>query len=195
MNTQLDFKNYFQKGVGYEQYKIQMAEDLHSNSDAQLKEYIKLNTQRMQRVEKTYTVSDSLKHLLNQLTEKVNWLLIAEHWCGDVAQTISAMNKIAEESNGKITFKIVYRDQNTELMDAFLTNNARSIPKLLQLDNDYELTGQWGPRSVEAQELVVRLKSNPETAETYASALHLWYAEDKQKKLERDLIELVKSNL
>jgi hypothetical protein len=35
------------------------------------------------------------------------------------------------ESDGKIDMKIVLRDENEELMNLFLTNKAKSIPKLL----------------------------------------------------------------
>ena len=51
-----DYQGYLQKGIGYEQYKHQMAEDLLYNADPKIKEYINLNQHRMSRVEKTYTV-------------------------------------------------------------------------------------------------------------------------------------------
>jgi thioredoxin-like negative regulator of GroEL len=186
-----DYQGYFQKGIGYDQYKNQMAADLLNNVDAKIKEYINLNQHRMSRVEKTYTVSEVLAQQVKRLSRKTYWLILTEHWCGDAAQTLPAFQKVAELSNGKIEMKMVYRDENPALMDAYLTGGSRSIPKLIQLDAHYNVTGIWGPRPTEAQKLVKQLKSNPETAASYSTELHKWYAHDKQKALESEITKLV----
>lgn len=186
-----DYKNYLQKGIWYEQYKHQMAEDLLSNADPKIKEYINLNQHRMSRVEKTYTVSEELVQQVKRLTHKTYWLILTEHWCGDAAQTLPAFQKVSELSNGTIEMKLVYRDENPELMDAYLTGESRSIPKLIQLDAHFNVTGIWGPRPTEAQKLVKQLKSNPETAASYSTELHKWYAHDKQKALEGEIAKLI----
>lgn len=144
-----DYTGYLEKGIGYDQYKHQMAAALLFNSDPKIKEYISLNQHRMSRVEKTYTVSETLAQLVKRLTHKTYWLVLTEHWCGDAAQTLPAFQKVAELSNGNIELKLVYRDENPELMDAYLTGESRSIPKLIQLDAHYNVTGIWGPRPTE----------------------------------------------
>ncbi len=186
-----DYQAYLQKGLGYDQYKHQMAADLVNNADANIKEYIHLNQHRMSRVEKTYTVSEALAQQVKNLTHKTYWLILTEHWCGDAAQTLPAFHKVAERSNGNIELKLVYRDENPELMDAYLTGESRSIPKLIQLDAHYNVTGVWGPRPTEAQKLVKQLKSNPETASTYSTVLHKWYAQNKQQALESEITKLI----
>jgi thioredoxin-like negative regulator of GroEL len=186
-----DYQGYLEKGIGYHLYKQQMAEDLVNNADDKIKEYINLNQHRMNRVEKTYTVNEVLAQQVQRLTHKTYWLILTEHWCGDAAQTLPAFHKVAELSNGTIEMKLVYRDENPELMDAYLTGESRSIPKLIQLDAHYNVTGIWGPRPTEAQKLVKQLKSNPETAATYSTELHKWYAHDKQKSLETEIAKLV----
>ena len=194
--TNLEYKEYFDKGINYAEYKEQMADDLASNSDIKIKEYISLNQHRMHRVEKTFAMSDSLKQEVANLKNKTYWLVLTEHWCGDASQILPALHKIETESEGKIEMKLVYRDQNLPLMDQYLTNNGRSIPKLIQLDSNFNVTGVWGPRPAFAQKLVKELKSNPTTADTYANQLHLWYAKDKQKSLEIEISELLlQSNL
>lgn len=186
-----DYKNYLQKGIGYNQYKIQMAEDLALNEDIKTKEYIHLNQRRMHRVEKTYIPSEGITKQVQDLKHKTYWLVLTEHWCGDASQVLPALNAVAELSNGKVEMKLVYRDQNEELMNAFLTNGTKSIPKLIQLDEHYNLTGIWGPRPTVAQKMVKELKANPATAATYANELHLWYAKDKQQSLEKEIAQLV----
>ncbi len=186
-----DYQAYLQKGIGYDQYKRQMAEDLLYNTDARIKEYIKLNQHRMSRVEKTYAVNEALAQQVKRLTHKTFWLVLTEHWCGDAAQTLPAFHKVAELSQGMIEMKLVYRDENPELMDAYLTGERRSIPKLIQLDPHYKVTGIWGPRPTEAQKLVKELKSNPATSATYSTELHKWYTNNRQKALESEIAKLI----
>jgi Thioredoxin len=186
-----DYQNYLQKGIGYDQYKRQMAEDLLHNSNDKIKEYINLNQHRMSRVEKTYSINEALAQQIKRLAHKTYWLILTERWCGDAAQTLPAFHKVAELSHGMIEMKLVYRDENPELMDAYLTGESRSIPKLIQLDAHYNVTGIWGPRPTEAQKLVKELKSNPATAATYSTELHKWYAQNKQQALESEISKLI----
>ena len=186
-----DYAGYLQKGIGYQQYKQQMAEDLALNADLKIKEYINLNQRRMHRVEKTFVPGAVITEQVKKLKHKIYWLILTEHWCGDASQTLPAFNALAEMSEGKIEMKLVYRDQNDELMNVYLTNGTRSIPKLIQLDEHFNLTGIWGPRPTVAQKMVKELKSNPETAASYANELHLWYAKDKQQTLEKEISKLL----
>jgi thioredoxin-like negative regulator of GroEL len=189
--TKSDYEGYLQKGIGYTEYKQQMAEDLAVNVDFKIKEYINLNQRRMYRVEKTFEISADMVTQIKNLKHKAYWLILTEHWCGDASQTLPVFNVIAELSKGKIEMKLVYRDQHPELMDAYLTNETRSIPKLIQLDEHYNVTAFWGPRPSVAQQLVKQLKANPATAATYANELHLWYAKDKQQSLESEIAKLI----
>lgn len=186
-----DYQVYLQRGIGYNQYKKQMAEDLANNADDKIKEYINLNQHRINRLEKTYTVSEPLAQHVQRIRHKTYWLILTEHWCGDAAQTLPVFHKVAELSKGTIELKLVYRDENPELMDAYLTGESRSIPKLIQLDSHYNVTGIWGPRPTEAQKLVKQMKSNLETAVSYSTELNKWYANDKQKSLESEIMKLV----
>lgn len=188
-----DYLAYLNKGIDYDKYVVNLAHDAITNPDAQYKEYINMNQHRIHRVEKTYHVGDEVKNVINALAKPIFWLVITEHWCGDAAQIVPVIQAIAAASEGKITLKLLYRDQNPELIEAYLTNNTKSIPKIVQLDTEYNVTGSWGPRPVEAQQLVKKLKANPETASTYANELHLWYAKDKQQHVEAELVELLRT--
>lgn len=186
-----DYKNYLEKGISYHQYKQQMAEDLALNDDLKIREYINLNQRRMHRVEKTYTPSAEIVEQVKNIRHSIYWLILTEHWCGDASQTLPALHAVAALSGGKVEMKLVYRDQHDELMNGYLTNGTRSIPKLIQLDKHLNVTGIWGPRPAVAQKLVKELKSNPSTASTYANELHLWYAKDKQQQLEKEIAQLL----
>jgi thioredoxin-like negative regulator of GroEL len=188
---QFDYSTYLKNGISYSQYKQQMAEDLALNTDDKIKQYINVNQHRMQRVEKTFDLSEGLAEQVKNLKQKISWLILTEHWCGDAAQTLPVLNKIAELSQGRIEIKILYRDQHPELMNRFLTNGTRSIPVVIQLNGNLNQTGFWGPRPIVAQQLVKQLKSDPDTAADYANSLHLWYAKNKQQAIETEVLQLL----
>jgi len=183
----IDYKNYFEKGISYQKYLEDLALELKRNSDHPNAKYIPLNSQRTKRLDKTFKLSENFV-----FPEKpIKWLVLSEHWCGDSSQIMPVLNKIAEGSNGKIELRILYRDENPELMAKHLTNGSLSIPKLIQLDEHFNLLLDWGPRPKLAQELVIKLKSDPVTALTYSEELHKWYAQDKQKEILKELSLLI----
>ena len=73
-------------------------------------------------------------------------------------------------------------------MQAHLTNGGMAVPKIVKLDTHAHLLYDWGPRPVKAQELVIALKSNPETSSNYSEELHKWYAKDKQQSTVNELL-------
>jgi hypothetical protein len=187
-----EHQHYFEKGISYSRYLSNMISEVESGVESEKSHYIPLNLQRSQRIAKTVQLTDTIKAEIKSLHHKISWLVISEHWCGDSAQSLPVMNAIAEASNGLIDLRIVYRDENPELIDAHLTNGGRAIPKLIQMDRNYSMTGTWGPRPNEAQRLVKELKSNPETAASYNEKLHKWYADDKTAAIQRDIAKLLK---
>jgi len=152
--------------------------------------YTKLNLQRMRRVEKTFNVSDELRHLLSSIKTKQNWVVITEGWCGDSAQNLPALAKIAK-INPLVELQIIERDSNLEIMDLHLTNGTRSIPILISFDENGNEIFCWGPRPKEAQQLVTRLKSEGMEHDAFIEQLHLWYAKNKGVALERELKALL----
>lgn len=82
--------------------------------------YTKLNAQRSKRITKTVQLNEQLVAGLSNISEKHTWLLITESWCGDAANSVPVIAKLAE-INAAIDLKMVLRDENTALMDQFLT--------------------------------------------------------------------------
>lgn len=156
-------------------------------------ETLPLNWQRTLRVEKTVSLNNRIQHSLNSLNGRKTWLVVTEPWCGDSAQCLPVIQKIAATSQGKIELRVILRDHHTALIDAFLTNGARSIPKLIQLNDQHELQATWGPRPAEAQELIERLKSNPSTAGLYKEELHKWYASNKGEAIQDEIAAMLES--
>lgn len=151
---------------------------------------LKLNFQRIQRIEKSYKVSDELSKKIKEIAEPHLWLIISENWCGDSAQIIPYISKIADK-NPLVDLRIIERDKNLDIIDLYLTNGTRSIPKLIAFDIMGNEIFQWGPRPQEAVELINKAKSEGKTKEEFLQILHLWYGRDRGKSLEKEFITLL----
>ncbi|WP_162426809.1 thioredoxin family protein [Pontibacter pudoricolor] len=157
-------------------------------------DFTKLNLQRMKRVEKQFVLQPELSDLLAQKALNWNWLLLVEAWCGDGAQLLPAIAAIAEQTPG-ITLTVLLRDENPELMNTCLTNGSRSIPKLICEDaGTGERLFTWGARPAAIQQQVVQFKTERPDAghEELVQQVQLWYAKDRSKALQQDLIKLVR---
>lgn len=162
------------------------------HSDAML-HYTKMNVQRMNRVEKTTVLNEELLTTIANVKGKYHFLVITEGWCGDAAQIVPVINKIALSAPDKFDLRLVLRDQHLELIDAHLTNGGRAIPVLLVLDENKELIlPKWGPRPEVLQVLLKQWKLEIEDAGLVAEQLHGWYAKDKTQAIQQELIKLLK---
>ncbi|MCA6074125.1 thioredoxin family protein [Fulvivirga sedimenti] len=153
--------------------------------------YYPLNLQRMKRGVRQVVPSEEIIQLVDALDKKIYWIVLTAQWCGDAAQTLPLFHKIEQLNLDKIKLVMLERDEYPELMDRFLTNGGRAIPKLIQLNDSFKITATWGPRPHPAQELVIKLRENNLP---YAEELHTWYAVDRYKSLQTEVYELLKQH-
>ena len=195
-------KQALERSISYLQYK-ELLKDLLSSAkstgEIQTLDYLnysKLGVARMKRLDKTYQVSLGAKELIMALKKKQLWLVLSEGWCGDAAHALPVMYKMAEVSP-QIELKIVLRDENKDLMDLFLTNSSRSIPKLIVLDPlNNEVLSTWGPRPSIATKMVTEQKARyNKLDEDFKKELQIWYNSNKGKNIESDLLELISSEV
>ncbi len=129
--------NELKNPLNYNEYKA-LITDLASKNKCtgeQIEEKIKatlINVQRIKRLDKQTEINSELKTKIKGISEKQVWVILVESWCGDAAQCLPVIAKIAE-INSNIDLKIILRDENLSIMDQFLTNGSRSIPKLILL--------------------------------------------------------------
>ncbi|CAH8284621.1 thiol-disulfide isomerase/thioredoxin [Mariniflexile fucanivorans] len=154
--------------------------------------FTKLNDKRMNRWDKTLKVSDAAQKKINEFETKVTWLVITESWCGDAAHVLPVLNKIAE-LNSYIDLKIVLRDENLELMDAFLTNGSLSVPKLIMVENETgNVVNTYGPRPSEATSLVNRYKAKYGVlTPDFKEDLQHWYNNNKGQNIIDDVTDML----
>ncbi|MAN59265.1 MAG: thioredoxin family protein [Flavobacteriaceae bacterium] len=155
--------------------------------------FTKLNLSRTKRLDKLSFIPQPKQQLFQKDCAPCFWLAISEPWCGDAAQTLPYLNKLAQLSNS-IQLAVVLRDEHPELMDAFLTDGSRGIPKLIILDEDYEVLGTWGPRSKNATQLVVDYKAEYGMIDArFKENLQVWYNQDKGMSIIEDISDLMRA--
>lgn len=176
----------------YRTMVAQLVEEEKSSGPEQTEDVInftQLNHKRMKRWDKTLKFSSESLDKIGAFNKSVTWLVLSESWCGDAAIALPVMNKIAE-LNPNISFLVLLRDENSELMDRFLTNGTKSIPKLIVVDDTTKsVVAEWGSRSKNATDLVKAYKKEhggltPE----FKQDLQLWYNKDKGQSILEDLL-------
>ena len=190
--------NSLSKSYSYSEYRnivtalLKEGKSTGNEQSEALTHYSELNETRMNRLEKTIKVTDEFLTELQQLKREYIWLVISEGWCGDAAQIVPVIQKMAE-SSPKIDLRIVFRDENDELMNQFLTNGARGIPKLVVLDkNTLEVLGDFGPRPQGAKQLISDYKvEHGKVDETAKTNLQLWYLHDKGLSTQQEIMDLM----
>jgi len=153
--------------------------------------FTELNAKRMKRIEKTTVLTEELKKQIFSIQEPMTWVLLSEAWCGDAAQIVPVIGKIAQESD-KIDLKIILRDEHLDMMDRYLTNGGRSIPKLICLDQKNQEIFVWGPRPASIQEVVEEIKAEGITDHAVlVERLQYAYNQDRTQSIQQEMQEIL----
>lgn len=191
-------KQSLKKAISYTEYRELVAKHVQNGTSTgpdqtkDLSQYTLLNDSRMRRLDKTIKIPTEISERFKNFNGKQTWLVITESWCGDAAQSLPVMYKLTEIAQG-ISMKLVLRDANPELMDAFLTNGSKSIPKLIVFDSESNcILGKWGPRPSIATNMVTNYKEqNGMLSPAFKEELQIWYNKDKGENIAHDLTQLL----
>jgi Thioredoxin len=194
-------KNFIEKAMSFEQYvalidKL-LAEGKTTGEDqSEDKVYFgKLNRQRMKRLEKTIKLDATFVEKIKAVKRPLIWLTLTEGWCGDAAQNIPAIEKIAAE-NPLIQTRYLLRDENTDLMNNYLTNGGMAIPILICIDGEtFKELGKWGSRPTAIQNYFLELKASGMEKPQIMEELQRRYNSDKEQALQADFAKLIESCL
>lgn len=131
--------------------------ETYFNNSQPLDQYIKAMTENKENLESIYQSfslpnnDQRLDQLKTSNYSKV--LVISEDWCGDAMMNIPILKHISEALNLEV--HVFHRDENTDLIDQYLTNGtARSIPIFVFLNDNFEQVSVWGPRAKQVQHFV-----------------------------------------
>lgn len=186
------------RSTTYQEYRALVKQLTEQNSttgsekNEALVNYTKLNDKRMKRWDKTIKVSEKAQNKIESFREKITWLVITESWCGDAAHIMPVVNKVAS-LNDNIDFKVVLRDENPDLINAFLTNGGQAIPKLIMIDNaSGNVVDTFGPRPSEATNNVNKFKAeNGALTPEFKEDLQQWYNKNKGQNIIDDLTKMI----
>lgn len=192
-------KSALSHSMPYEGYLTRIAE-VHEKEqatsfpeDPSFYTYSLLNGSRMSRVYKRALISEEMKRQMASIVVPQHWMLITESWCGDAAQTVPLIVRLAE-LNPLVQMHIVLRDSEPQLMEHFLTNGGQSIPILAILDESFSELTRWGPRPAVAQQIVMDYKALPEPRPPYEALsvqIQKWYNADKGVSAQAEICALL----
>lgn len=192
-------KDSLQKAISFPEYKEMVKQLLDEGKSTGFQQsealfnYSKLNDRRMTRLHKTLKIDENSSAFISNISRNQTWLLITESWCGDAAQSTPMIHKMAELSEN-IDLQVVLRDENDTLMNQFLTNGNKAIPKLIVIDNETEqVVSDWGPRPKTATKMVNDYKKEHGGLDAeFKEDLQKWYNKNKGIDTLEDLLMLLK---
>ena len=149
-----------------------------------------MNVTRMNRLDMRAIINEHLANKIKVLPAQ-RWLVLSEAWCGDAAQNLPWISKMSD-LNEDIELTIVLRDDHSEIMDQFLTNGGRSIPKLIILSPGDNIHQTWGPRPRYMQKKFNQMKSEGIDYAEISKTIHTLYAKNKGEAIQHDFFELLK---
>ena len=192
-------KEQFENGYTYSEYRklidalVAKGQTTGTTQSDDLIKITAMNADRMKRLDNTTQLDGKLLDRLQNMPCPVKWLIIVEGWCKDAAQNVPILNKMAE-ADPNLELRLILRDEHPEIMDQYLTNGSRSIPKLIILDGDMNEIATWGPRPKEIQEQVVaNKKSGKIPFSEFSKVVQKWYAKNKGVSLEKEMMGVLSS--
>ena len=162
-------------------------------------EYTQENVERMHNLDISTVLTAETLAKLATISAPQTWLTISEGWCGDASQIVPVLEQMAAK-NPNITHRLIFRDEHLDIMDAFLTEGGRSIPKTVVLDAQEKVLTAWGPRPSGLQTVVDELRQkmslmSKEEQKAYfeevKKVVHNWYNADKTAQIQREFTAML----
>lgn len=184
----LQLKEYLDKAISYDEY-MQIVEN-EANSSNEKAQFSALNLKRMQRLNKTFSLNDQQIDKLKSIPKDCSLLVITETWCGDASQILPVLHKISEAVGSNM--KLLFRDDNPELMQEYSYNGTQSIPIVIGIHNtNFKEAFRWGPRTKTGTELLKKFKENPViySKEKFHIDLQQFYNHNKGQEIFEEIVE------
>lgn len=180
--------------MDFQQYQTHFQDILSSPNpsapydNADYLDYTKLNWSRQQRWLKTGLLNPILSKAIADIDKPQQWIIITEPWCGDASHTVPFIHMLTQ-LNPLINASYQLRDTEPFLIEQYLTNGGKAIPKLIVRDEAGNDLVNWGPRPVACQEVYSKLTAEKADFETVKTELQKWYNQDKGVSFQQELLE------
>ena len=183
-------------GLDYEDYMVQWTEKnelpMRGLDPVQRRTrfYSRYNMERQERVENLWAASKSFARAVMSVPGPSDWLFITDDWCVDSAYSLPLV-RWGSQQRDDITLRILLKDDHMDIMDRFLTNGKRSIPKFVGLDPEGRDLFNWGPQPTAIRDIRQRLMDDGAEGRIVSSTTVDWYAEDGWLEVERELTRVL----
>ena len=151
--------------------------------------YSKYNLERQERVQSEWQMSPSFEKAVREFEGPLCWLFITDDWCIDSAYSLPLLLEAAEMRDD-VTLSILMKDDNLDILDLFLTNGARSIPKLIAIEEDGSVRYAWGPQPEKIRLIRKDLIESGAEGRIVSGTTIDWYADKGWLEVEKELTEL-----
>jgi len=152
--------------------------------------YSKYNLERQERVESIWSASDAFAKAVMAAPGPSDWLFITDDWCVDSAYSLPLVLWGAQQRDD-ITLRIHLKDDHPEIMDLFLTNGKRSIPKWVGINPEGEIQFSWGPQPDAIRDIRQRLMDDGAEGRVVSATTVDWYADEGWLEVERELTNVL----
>jgi len=148
--------------------------------------YSKYNWERQQGGSERFHPSQDFRDAVAALPHGARLLYLTEDWCIDSAYSFPVVDSIPGLRDD-IRLEIYIRDENLDLMDQYLTNGGRSVPKLVVKSRDGEDLCMWGPKAEKLVALRTKMQQEGAGGPAVVSATSDWYEDGGWLEIEREL--------
>lgn len=178
----------FEEYLAYFEEILANPSQFETYQDQEMLNYTKLNWSRMSRWLKKFEPNVETISFINSIQEKQHWILITEPWCGDAAHSVPMIYQLVK-NNPLIDLDIQLRDAEPILIDKYLTNGGKSIPKLVIRDVENRDIAVWGPRPQGCTDLFLQMKSAGAEFAEIKEEIQKWYNQDKGEAIQLELVQ------
>lgn len=160
------------------------------NEKEAYKHYTQLSFKRMKRWAKVGKLLPEMEEKIKSINEPQKWIVLTESWCGDAAHSYMFWQKMAD-LNPNITLEWKLREEHPDLMEQYLTNGGKSIPKLIAFNQEGEELFNWGPRPKHIQKRYWELREADKEYKEIMLEIQGLYNTDKGESLQREMLDLM----
>lgn len=184
----------------YEAYQQRWADKLAmplQGMDKEARKYLfysRYNWERQQRVLDAYEISPALIQAVQSLPAPQSWFVLTDDWCLDSAFALPVIQSAASAA-GNTSLVLLPRDNHLGVMDRYLTNGARSIPKLVAFGPDGEACFAWGPAPAELTALRLGWQADGVPGAEISQRKLAWYEDAGWDKIDASLAETIQAGV
>lgn len=137
-------------------------------------------------------VPDALRTRVSSLPFRWWFLVVAEDWCGDSANTIPYVAKLVDVVDN-LDLRIIDSEVGRAIMEAHRTPDGRAAtPTVLLLTEDFREVGCWVERPAKLQQWVLENEARLDEEELLERK-YAWYEADEGQETVAEMVRMIES--